>query len=249
MIPGNWSGETKNTIEHFKNEQNECQHFFESWQDIKNVNFNKIALIAENDYASIGVRYLLSKFMTIRLRTINYSLKIPEEIDSFQPKIVIWIINSRSQFSQKIPDILTIRRSNKSITQLVICNNLPLSLIGPDKIIAGITLISSFTTISDMEKIVSESLTFHKPTSVFFQSSLSRRQFKVILCLAKGKRINEISKCLHLDSKTVLTHKYLATNKLKLTDRKEKAWAMQAISQIARTIPCLEKRCDNKHHS
>ncbi|MHA6314043.1 LuxR C-terminal-related transcriptional regulator [Pantoea sp. S-LA4] len=243
VIPDFWDGNIRNNIRYLSDEKTGSEYYLKPRMNISSVEIDKVMMIAGNDYAVMGVRHVLANNHSVHLKVTSKEAEIQPVVDEFRPKVVIWMFNSANEFYESITDILNVRRNHNKIKQIIISEELPATFCGEDVIVEGVSLIPSTVSVQQLAEMISSCLVQKQFKHFFVRKWMSKRQFRVMAELGKGKKTSDVSRVLNIDCKTVLAHKYKAVNKLGISNRKEEAWAMRAITQLYTAIPCLEKLC------
>jgi len=243
VIPDFWDGNIRNNVRYLSDEKSGSEYYLKPRMNISSVEIDKVMMIAGNDYAVMGVRHILASNHSVHLKVTSKEAEVQSVVDEFNPKAVIWLFNTANELYESIPDILKIRRNHNKIKQVIISEELPATFCGEDAIVEGISLIPSTVSVQQLAEMISSCLVQKQFKRFFVRKWMSKRQLRVMAELGKGKRTSDVSRVLNIDSKTVLAHKYKAVDKLGISDRKEEAWAMRAITQLYTAIPCLERLC------
>lgn len=235
IIPDSWSGINPTILKNgtVNTEPSDHDNFMDAWHNLKGSELHKVLLLCDNVFASISIREALGELSHIHLRVLKEDKVLTIEAQSFSPDSIICFFNSPSELCDKIPELLKLRKIFPAINCIIICDDVPKSLLGQGKVISGITILSNKSKLSVIRNNLSSIFEKMKSQPLSLKKLLTLRQLEIIKSYASGMSTRSIGESLNIDCKTVLAHKYLAFKRLSIKKRSQQAWVANAITILA----------------
>lgn len=243
VLPDTWPG--SQLEESRRVTTSDAELLMPSWIKPDWVDWSRVTIIGRDPLAVTGLRYLLARQGTVRLKILTDIPELAKDLDS--PDVLIWIRVRNDGISDLAGVVAKFSRKFPKLKQLVISDALPINQAAGKSIFSGVWQANAREKVSILYRLLSHILTTEYHPGTIFREKLGRMQWKVLLMRANGADTNTIAKFCGIGVKTVSAHESVVKKRMNIRNRTEYAWLLRSSLLLKEALPAIERILLKQH--
>lgn len=241
MLPDTWAGPSSSD----KHDHNAKKTLLLSRGGNNEEGWLRVAIIARDPMALIGMRYLLARDEPVWLSTYS---EIPDGNALLQQDIIIWIRMHHDGQPDLAGHVAKLCRNKPKLKQLVISDALPATTPPGPGPLTGVWLARGNESREMLYALLRRVMRAPQPCGPMLTKGLGRVQWRVLLLRAAGATTPCIASNCGIAVNTVSVHESAIRERLGINGRSEYAWLLRSVAQMLAAVPalCRDVRCWEK---
>lgn len=196
----------------------------------------RIAIIARDPFATIGIRYLLTSGPSVWLRTYDH---VPAESALKDVDVVIWLRMHHDGLPDLAGHVVSLCRLRCRLKQLVISDLIPTGIPPGPGPLSGVWISRANECREMLSAMLRVVIRAPPPSGSILAKRLGRMQWRVLLLRAAGMDTSSIAQACGISIKTVSVHESALRERLGVSGRAEYAWLLRSVKQMQKVLPIL----------
>lgn len=243
VLPDTWPG--SQLKEGRQVATNDAELLMPRWIKPDWIAWNRVTIIGRDPFAVTGVRHLLARQGTVRLKILTDVPKLEEDLDS--PEVLIWIRVRNDGLPDLAGAVANLSRKFPKLKQLVISDALPINQSAGQAILSGVWQACAREKVGILYRLLNHVLTTERRSETILRKKLGRMQWKVLLMRAMGADTNTIAKVCGIGVKTVSAHESVVKKRMNIINRTEYAWLLRSSLLLKEALPAIERILLKQH--
>lgn len=196
----------------------------------------RVAIIARDPLAMMGMRHLLARDEPVWLSTYN---EIPDWSALLYQDIIIWIRMHHDGMPDLAGHVARLCRNKPELKHLVISDSLPAAIPPGPGPLAGVWLARGNESREMLYALLRLVMRAPLPCGPMLTKRLGRMQWRVLLLRAAGASTPSIASRCGIAVNTVSVHESAIRERLGISGHAEYAWLLRSVAQMLAAVPAL----------